>query len=484
MKSSHLIHDTSGSIRFRALSGNALEQLSHPRVAAGLLAILALWQLLYANGLPLFGDEAYYWTWSRDLAASYYDHPPMIAWLLRAATAFASIELTVRLVPVTCAALTGWLIHAIARDVFGARTAALALVLYLIMPATQLNALVATPDAPLLMFWTLALFAALRAIRDERTRDFALTGAALGLAMLSKYTAVLLGGALLAFIVLRRPRWLTLPGTWGAIVLALAVFSPVIVWNARHDWISFAFQYAHGTGASYTLDLGQWAEFLAGLAGIFSPPLFLLAGAACLSRPTWRDPRRTLLALATVLPLALFAWKGLFAKMELNWAGVIFPSATVLAAGFIVEGRRWRWLTASVLITLVLSALIKFPVAMGLPARLNITDRLFGPREAITALLPMRRPGEPLLADHYTTASLLSFYAPDHPPVRIPVHNRFSQYDLRDTTNTQPRGLFLSRRPDSGELVRTCGEAHQLQVFTATADGFAPKTFYFYRCGT
>lgn len=484
MKFPHLVDVTSGSITTPALSGNTLDRTGHPRVAAGLLAILALWQLLYANGLPLFGDEAYYWTWSRDLAASFYDHPPMIAWLLRAATAFASTELTVRLVPVTCAALSGWLIHAIARDVYGARAAALALVLYVIMPATQLNALVATPDAPLLMFWTLALFATLRAIRDERTGDFAVTGVALGLAMLSKYTAVLLGGALLAFIILRRPRWLGRPGTWGAIVLALAVFSPVIVWNARHDWISFAFQYGHGTGADYTLDLGQWAEFLAGLAGIFSPPLFLLAGAACLSRATWRDPRRTLLALATLLPLALFAWKGLFAKMELNWAGVIFPSATVLAAGFIVEGRRWRWLAASALIALVLSALIKFPVALGLPARLNITDRLFGPREAITALLPLRRPGEPLMADHYTTASLLSFYAPDHPPVRIPVPTRFSQYDLRDTAPATPHGLFLSRRADSGELARVCGSASLLRVFTATALGFAPKTFYFYRCGT
>ncbi|QID18303.1 glycosyltransferase family 39 protein [Nitrogeniibacter mangrovi] len=471
------------ALRTRAITPAVLDALGRPGVAALVLAVLALLQLGYGAHLPLFGDEAYYWTWSRQLAAGYFDHPPMIAVLLRLASLFGDGELAVRGVPAVCAAVGGWCLHALARDVYGPRTAALTLALYVLIPATQLNALIATPDAPLLMFWTLALLAAQRAVGTGAWRWFVLTGVALGLALLSKYTAVLLGGALLVFVALRRPGWLRRPRVWVAAATAVLLFAPVLWWNARHDWISFAFQYRHGTGQAATVDLGQWAGFLAGLSAIFSPPLFLLAAAACGAPATWREPRRTLLALCTLLPLSVFVWKGLFTKMELNWAAVVFPSATVLAAGYIMEGRRWRWLAASGVMALAASAALKFPVALGLPARLNIHNRLFGERQAIAALLPLRRPGEPLLADHYTTASLLAFYAPGHPHVRIPVPSRFSQYDLRDRDPAPRQGLYLARRPDDGALARQCGTAHLLRAFSVSAPGYLPKTFYFYRCG-
>jgi len=469
--------------RVRPIARSVLDVLGCPRVAALVLVLLALLQLAYASRLPLFGDEAYYWTWSRELATGYFDHPPMIAVLLRLASVFGDGEFAVRVVPVACAAVAGWLLHVLARELHGPRGAALALGLFVLMPATQLNALTATPDAPLLMFWTLALFAAQRAVSTESRRWFVVTGLALGLAFLSKYTSALLGAALLVFVLAYRPGWLRRGRLWMAIAIALLMFAPVVVWNARHDWISFAFQYQHGSGSDKTLDPGQWAEFLAGLSVIFSPPLFLVAGAACFAPATWREPRRALLAIATLLPLAVFAWKGLFTKIELNWAAVVFPAATVLAAGFILEGRRWRWLAASGAMALVLSAMLKFPVVLGLPERLNINNRLFGERQAIEALLQYRRPGETLLADHYTTASLLSFYAPDHPRVRIPVPGRFSQYDLRDPAPPPRHGLFLARRADGGALAQHCGTATLLRVFTAEAAGYSPKSFYFYRCG-
>lgn len=447
------------------------------------LAVCACLQLVYSSGLPLFGDEAYYWTWSRQLAMGYFDHPPMIAVLLRLASVFGDGELAVRVVPVACAAVGGWFLHALARDLHGPRAAALALGMYVVMPANQLNALVATPDAPLLMFWTMVLFAAQRALRFESWRWFVATGGALGLAFLSKYTSALLGIALLAFVLTYRPGWLRGVRIWAAIAIALLLFSPVVVWNAQHDWISFAFQYHHGSGGDTALDLPQWAAFLAGLSAIFSLPWFVLAGVACFDRATWRDPRRALLALCVLLPLAVFAWNGLFTKIELNWAAVVFPAATVLVAVEILERRRWRWLVAGGAMALVLSAVIKFPVALGLPARLNINNRLFGERQAIKALLALRRPGETLLADHYTTASLLAFYAPDHPRVRIPVPSRFSQYDLRDPAPAPRQGLFLARRADAGALAQHCGSVTLLHVFTARARGYSPKTFHFYRCG-
>ena len=88
----------------------------------------------------------------------------MIAWLLGLATMTATSEAAVRMVPLLCTALGAWCIQALARDIYGKRAAALAVLIFLIMPATQFNVLVATPDAPLMLFWSLALYAGQRAV--------------------------------------------------------------------------------------------------------------------------------------------------------------------------------------------------------------------------------------------------------------------------------------------------------------------------------
>jgi 4-amino-4-deoxy-L-arabinose transferase-like glycosyltransferase len=464
---------------------NWLEHLARPRIAGSLLLFLAALQLAYDAHLPLHGDEAYYWVWGQHPALSYFDHPPLTAWLL-ALTSHAGVsELWVRLVPLACMVSSAWLVYRLALDLHGRVAAALALILFVALPVTQMGALLATPDATVILFWSLALYAGDRALFAGGGGWYLGVGAAVGLALLAKYTAILFPAALLVFLLARRREVLFDGRAWLALALAVALFSPVLLWNAQHEWISFAFQYAHGSGQETTLHWGHWWEFVGGCFLSFSPVFLAIALIASFDRSTWRDDRRLYLALFFLLPLAFFLYKGLFKKMEINWVAVAYPAASVMVAGYLAERRLWKTFWVGLALALALSLAIKFPGALGLPEKMNIQNRLAGYREAVGEMLKLRRPGEPLLADHYTTASLLGFYAPDHPLVRIPTPSRFSQYDLwaTPTPGQQPHGLYLATSERSVDLKAACGVATLLKTYSFDQSGFSRKAFYFYRCG-
>ena len=264
--------------------------------------------------------------------------------------------------------------------------------------------------------------------------------------MLSKYTAILFPGALLLFLLLRRRDVLKRRDSWLAMLAGALIFSPVLLlWNSEHHWISFAFQYEHGTSRD-----ALCAGAMVRIPGRDRDDRFAnrvrVCTAAAFARHTRRDGQTLYLAAFFILPLAFFAWKGLFHKMELNWAAGV--SSRHGADGRIHRQtpRPGQTFMAAMAGALLLTLAIRFPVAMGLPAKWNPLNRFYANREAVQALLELRRPGEPLLADHYTTASLLGFYAADHPTVRIATPSRFSQYDLWAAGQLQstPRGLYLA----------------------------------------
>lgn len=436
------------------------------------------------------GDEAYYWTWSRRLDLSYFDHPPMIAWLLRLATMGVISEFAVRLVPLACFIGAGWLVWRLAEEIAGPRAATLSLLIFALMPATHIGAFAAVPDAPLLLFWTVALHAGHRMLLDPRRRWPLLTGLAIGLALLSKYTAILFPAQLLLFLFIWRRDALRLGRNWLAAAVALVVFLPVLIWNAQHDWVSLAFQYRHGADEGHGIQWSQWLGFVGGTFAVFSPILLTVALIGALRDLKQGSDSRRYLAVAFLVPLAFFVWKGLFRKVELNWVAIAFPAATILAGAYLAERKLTRTATAGLLLALLLTAVVKFPLAFGLPAKANPFNRFYANRAAVEALLSLRRDGEPLLADHYTTASLLSFYAPDHPAVSIPTVSRPSQYDIwsNQPSGAMPRGLYLSATRQGGELSCSelewkCGSATFLKTLTVQEPGYLPRTFFFYRCG-
>lgn len=221
------------------------------------IAIL-LWGFLFraicAIYLNVGFDEAYYYLYTQNLNLSYFDHPPLVAftaglgvWLTGAVTPF-----TIRLGGVLL--YTGTLIfsYLTSRKLFGDRTATLTLAILTTIPIFQIAfGILTLPDNALMFFWSACLWvAATEFFPSDQARDYkptyriALIGLLVGFAFLGKYHGVLLGGGLGLFCLLSRRHRVALFSGWtlAAIALLLIASSPVLLWNAQHEWASFRFQ--------------------------------------------------------------------------------------------------------------------------------------------------------------------------------------------------------------------------------------------------
>jgi len=418
------------------------------RTAVIVTVVAALVRLFFAWWIPLFPDETYYWDWSRHLAGGYFDHPPMIALLIRAGTLFGVTPLAVRFFPVVAGAVASFAAAGIARRIGGDKAARTAAIVFALMPLAASGLVLATPDAPLLATHAVTLYFVVRALQSPvRSRTSFLwwcaAGVALGLAFSSKYTSIFLPVGL-AIAVLWRPSLRTRlgePGPWVACVLATLVFLPVLHWNATHDWISFHFQIQHGLGTPKGSALQRELELFGGQLGLVSPILFLFAADA-----VWRAVRRPItdahfaLAVVALASWGFFVYSAIRRPVEANWPAPSYVPAVALLAAIASSLTRDRWLRrgialAAVMVTvLYVHALV--PI-LPLPARRDPLARGAGWDGAARQVEAARaanasQPGRTFVgADRYQDVSELAFHLPDHPAVYcVCLTGRHNQYEL------------------------------------------------------
>jgi len=296
-------------------------------LGAAAMRILLVW------GLDLYADEAYYWLWAQRPAAGYFDHPPMVAWIIALSSAVVPGEVGVRILFVACGALAVVFAALIARELSeDPRAAAVGALLAATSPLLVLTGALALPDAPVEAAYAAGTWLVARA----RGRTWAWAGVAVGLALLSKYTAALLAPALLLLVLwdpeLRaelRTRW-----PWVGAAVSVAFFLPNLLWNAAHGWVAIAFQLRHGFGGSPTVR--TFLEFLGGqLAG--AGPVVLAAGAWFLARARTSAARRV--AAASLVPLLVTVLSALRGPVEANWGALAYPGLAGAAAAALVAAR-------------------------------------------------------------------------------------------------------------------------------------------------
>ncbi|MBY0488466.1 MAG: glycosyltransferase family 39 protein [Gemmatimonadaceae bacterium] len=430
------------------------------------LGALALRAAL-ASLVPLLPDETYYWEWSRRLEAGYFDHPPGIALLIAMGTALAGpTTLGVRLGPAIAALLThlaavGCAYHLAGGAERGATAARRAAQLVTLLPIATLGLVLATPDAALFMAAMVALLAVERAlaapVRSAASVGWwTAAGVALGAAFVAKYTAVLLPMGLVIACVVHpalRQRFRE-PGPWLASVIALALFAPVVAWNALNNWVSFRFQLGHGfTPSARGNPLSRELEMIGGQAGLASPILFGLMGLAVAhalrdgwrtrhtSAPTDEAPRRFALALIAAAPLGFFAISAWRRSVEANWPAMIYPGAMMLLATSprpVAQGVWWRrgaWFAAGLLAIVALQA---WRPLLPLAPRKDPIARAHGWTTLADSVEVARR--DPFLqgtvdqfiaADRYQDASELAFHLTGQPTVfALNLGGRTNQYDV------------------------------------------------------
>jgi 4-amino-4-deoxy-L-arabinose transferase-like glycosyltransferase len=306
---------------------------------AALIAALTALRVIYASAIDLRTDEAYYWTWSKENVLSFLDHPPMIAWFIRFGTAiFGDTNLGVRFAGILAMLVTQLLLADIVRRV---THDVRAIVIAVLMPEAALyyGLLMAkvSPDVALIPFAVAMLWALVRLHESDDARWWLAAGLFAGLAMLSKFTVIMLAPAVLAFMLVPawRRRWLLSPYPWAAVLIAVVVFLPVLIWNYQHDWASFKFQFVRAT-ATHEMSfrtVGDYIGLQFGLVGFILLPV-VLSGVAMTA---WRGYRRgdavaILLSTAVLVPFCYFFWKSLSLRVGDTWPMFIWPAGFAAAA--------------------------------------------------------------------------------------------------------------------------------------------------------
>lgn len=425
------------------------------RLAVVVTIAATLTRMVVAALTPLFPDETYYWEFSRRLATGYFDHPPVIAWLVRLGTMlFGDTPLGVRFGAVIAGGVAALFTAAAARRLRGPRGALIAAVVFALMPLST-GLTLATPDAPLLCFVAAALYALLRALEHPprspgSLRWWCWAGAALGLAVASKYTAALVAMAVFVGILAIAELRVRLrePGPYIAAAIALLVFSPVIAWNATHDWASFAFQLKHGLAPVGGSAIRRELELLGGQAALVSPVLFVLLFVASFralgTSVTTHAQRRSpvagrLLAVVAVLVFAFFVYSATKRRVEANWPALAYIPAIIVLATHAGSARWGRWSRIAMTIAGFITGatfLNTFTPVLPLSARADPVARSAGWDEfADLVQLEVARSFKPerrvwVGTDRYQEASELAFHLPGNPTTfALNLTSRPNSYD-------------------------------------------------------
>jgi len=374
---------------------------------AGLVALTGI-RLLIAANLPLGDDEAYYWEWSRHLAAGYVDHPPAIAYLVWAAVRiFGRTPLAIHAVAVLLSFATSLVLWVLAQEILGRDLGATwSVILMNIIPVFAAGSVLVAPDGPLGLCWLLTLLWAWRAARGAGGRAWLAAGVWLGLALDSKYVAAILPLSIALFLALSpaQRRWLRRPEPYLGLAVALALFAPVVWWNATHRWISFAYTVQRapnwGPGGNFPLFIAFQFVYLAPM--MFPALVWALAVATRRGLAT-KEPGALFLA-ATGWPVIVgMSALSLTAQVKGHWTAPGFVSAIIALAGIATErpwtarSRAWRLTAAGVLSTTALFAvfvhILPFIATYLLPPRFDPTADYYGWPQAAPQIIATARGG-------------------------------------------------------------------------------------------
>ena len=460
------------------------------RLFAGTLAATVGVKLLLAARFPVLGDEAYLFTWAREPAWGYYDHPPLAAWLLQPffAAGLGDSLVALRLPSVLLHALLAvGLVRLLRRSAgptggepAGDARAYLAGTLFLLVPAHVLGVLMLT-DVPVIACTFLAGAALFRAeSRPEPgaeepaagPRDggrgglgglgwYAAAGVLLGLALLAKYLAALLAAAFLVwFLSVEKTRRRVL-GFSLLVACALPFVLGHLAWNASHCWSTVLFNvYSRHAGESRNYNVARNLLFYAGAHLYLGGPALWYLGrrwrrlAELVRSPGWRAA-----ALAFAVPMALLALSAALLLFGAYWVLPFYPFLFLLAGRVLERSELVRCVRFMAVFTGVQALVLAVAVALPLSAwreagffRSLVTMGRTG--EILDRLAPLRGADTRLAARGYSLASILSWRSGEP----VAVWGEGSHYARQDDLWTDWRAaaggdvLLIDKRPIPEEV--------------------------------
>lgn len=424
------------------------------------LVMLTLYRLWFATQIELVPDEAYYWLWSKHLAASYRDKGPAIAWTIALGTRlFGDTVFGIRFFSVLLAAGTGWQLFSLARRLYDERTAFWCLAVAAVLPLFAVGSILMTIDSLSVFFWAWAINVFWTALASRKLWHWFGLGAIIGLGFLAKFTNGLQIACFGLFLLWSKPhRALLLSRQTLSMALAFGLAAlPILVWNIQTGWVhAIALRSRSGVRDSFGIHPLELLRFLGGEAGVLSPLIMIgLVIAAFGMLRLHHTEERVRLLLSQFLPVY-----AVFIAFSLNKAGKENWPAPALVAGIILlvvfwrelvqRVPRWRWgVIWGLGVAGVMTLFLHKPDLFRLPAGIEPMRRAQGWTDFAIHVESARRqfPSALLIGNHYSKASIMAFYLPDQPRTYVPTENYGnSQFSLWPPYQVEPgtRALFIT----------------------------------------
>ncbi|MDI2112482.1 ArnT family glycosyltransferase [Commensalibacter nepenthis] len=446
------------------------------------LGVLTIIRIIVAASVPLSPDEAYYWVWSRNLGYSFYDHPPMIAlWIKAGCLLWGNAEVGVRFLGSLAAFIGSFFIFFAVKDLNNHQPQSdrKALVAVLLLNATLtigVGAIIVTPDTPLLFFVCVLLWGCGRLLYTHSAKWWWIIGASAGLALLSKYTAILLIAALGLWCLLSKEgrTYLKTKELWGGAVLACVIFYPVILWNSQHQWVSLLKQGGRTTDWNPSRALQFLSELLGGQIGLSTPIIFICfcIGMFSLTRAVWQKNCNScafLLWLMIIVPVCVFIQHAIGDRVQANWVGLLYP-VLVIIAGLYVN----QWLKTAIIVGFSIVSLVYIQVLFAiipLPAKKNMLLKQLGGwqtfAQSVNSVVPL---DQVIISDNYGLASELRFYLPKRQIMVI--GDRWKYFNLPISKTT--KGYFICKENnEESSFLSVNQNSYFAPVYNPL--GYAPK---------
>ncbi len=323
----------------------------------------------------LFGDEAQYWLWSKDVDFGYFSKPPFLAWVIRFYTEiFGSSFVILKILPSLIYFLTASGIYNIFKNLgVSSKDSMAGSLLFLFIPAVSFSSFIISTDLLLLLFWTLSLNELIKIIQEQRKRNFIFMGVFLGLAFLSKYAAVYFFICLLCLFLLDknfRSIFLNNFLSFGLCFLCvLLIIAPNIIWNIKNDWITFNHTSDNANLENIEFDLVRGLEFLF-IQGLMLGPFLVFGGAFSLLKIN--KLQKILLVFSLPIIIIVFI-EAVIVRANANWAAPALVSLFIL---FYMGIKNYALKIFNFVFNLTFCFIFFVMIAISYP--LNVFDRING----------------------------------------------------------------------------------------------------------
>ncbi|MBR3628353.1 MAG: glycosyltransferase family 39 protein [Elusimicrobia bacterium] len=490
-----------------------------------LTGITTFLRLSVIGKLGLTVDEAHYWVYSKFLDLSYYDHPPMIGYIIKLFTDIFGInEFAVRLPSVIIFVLTSWLLFLCVKKLFNEKIAFIATILINILPVFSfLGAVVTIPDSPLSLFWMLSFYLFINIVETKEKKYWYLLGITIGFAFLSKYTAIMIYPSIILFLLCSKEHrfWFLKKELYLSMIISFIFFLPVVIWNIQNNWASFGFQLQHGFGKSLpSFSFTLFGRSIGAQAGYVSPFLFIFYCYVMyiLIKDAFFKKQKDALIVASFSIPVLFFFNAIATFNEIlpHWPAMGYLMLTIYAAYIInkfwdnSKFRKIIYFSCGFALFLDLivpiHCMYKFiPIEPFLPQKeaekveygipkaeiVDVSNDLFGWKELSNEINKIYEAypenNKPFLFTHKSyLASQIYFYTPDKRVYCF--SDKIDAYDLwqRDISNLKKRdGLFITSNMfdfDNPEKVYPFSEFEQPVEVPVYRNNKLVKKFWITKC--